>query len=261
MNGVARFMGLAMPACLFAITGCQSTGYSTNERVKVACDTSPIQVVWSGAKTPESDPCIRRTSQSNSFTVYNHYRFFRVPEGFANINLEVSFGGTYLIEQDVDATTRYYDNAASKGLNWSKPTTYGSGESKLRVISFDLDRNRCHGFVNHAQASSAGYLRRLYGYICGPRLDEDTAVKFFISLKIDAYRNQTILENLGPPELPKAKPLPAAPSTQRPPTQGSNTTQSNNVSDRLLELQNLKDKGLITQSEYEDKRQSIISGL
>lgn len=261
MNGVTRFVGLAMPFCLFAVLGCQSTGYSTNERVKVACDTSPIQVIWSGARTPESDPCIRRTSQSNSFTVYNHYRFFRIPEGFANINLEVSFGGTYLVEQDVDATTRYYDNAASKGVNWSKPTTYGSGESKLRVISFDLERNRCHGFVNYAQASSAGYLRRLFGYICGPRLDEDTAVKFFTSLKIDAYRNQTVLENLGQPELPKAKPLPTSPSAQIPPQQSSNTKQNRNVEDRLRELQNLKDKGLINQSEYEDRRKSIIGDL
>lgn len=261
MNGVARYVGLAMPVCVLAITGCQSTTYSTNERLKVACDTSPIQVVWSGARTPDSDPCIRRTAQSNSVTVYNHYRFFRIPEGFANINLEVSFAGTYLIEQDVDATTRYYDNAASKGMNWSKPTTYGSGESKLRVISFDLDRNRCHGFVNYAQAASAGYLRRLYGYMCGPQLDEDTAVKFFTSLKIDPYRKQTVLESLGQPELPKAKPLPAAPSPSRPPPQNPNTTLSRNAADRLQELQSLKDKGLVTQTEYEEKRKAIIGDL
>lgn len=170
-------------ASALALSGCQTSGYTTGEVVRMDCKYSPIQTSANNY-SPSRGECFRKSSDGSDVSGYFHNRYFDLPGGYANVAFVEAIGYTYLNNIDVVAAASSYNVVKSGAANWRDGHRVTISGITYYMRTFDLGGKSCVGFVAHSGMvpSTPGFMHRIQGYSCAKEMNFALVEKYLATL-------------------------------------------------------------------------------
>lgn len=205
-------LGFAWAGAALLLGACQTTGYSSGERVEMECSRSPIQSSWNNAYTPSHGRCIRVAPDGADLMAFVFGRDFEIPGGQAGVFYIQALHHTYLENLNVRDALRINTIINANARNWGTVERIQAGGLSYQAIPFTMQDKPCVGFVAYSgpQQYSAGFNESIRGHACANRMTLADAQAFLSSLSFDSSRaDGAPTKPIIPPPGRKAKPKPS----------------------------------------------------
>lgn len=201
----------ALAAIALVLGACQTTGYSSGERVELECSRSPIQSSWNNAYTPSYGKCIRVAPDGATVNAFFFARDFEIPGGQAVVVYAQALHRTSINYMGVREYLKSNPGIEANARDWGIVEKRPIGEQSYELVTFTVKGKACVGFVAHNGPGqySAGFNDSIRGHACANRMTVADAQTFLSSLSFDPSRaDGAPTKPIIPPPERKAKPKP-----------------------------------------------------
>lgn len=207
-----RFLVFSAAGAALLLGACQTTGYSSGERVEMDCARSPIQSNWNNAYTPSYGKCVRVTPDGATLTAFVFGRDFEIPGGQSGVLYIQAMNHTHVENLGVRETLKTNKIVDANARDWGEVERIEAGGLAYQAVSFTMNGKACVGFVAYRgpQQYSAGFSESVRGHACANRMTLADARTFLSSLSFDPSRaDGAPTKPFTPPPERKAKPKPS----------------------------------------------------